>query len=1194
MFRAVLFNNLYHDIIPNTIADRKARNNGKARLLKIEGNGAIENQLINNGLPTSLDGWTGNNGTATYNNNEIVFSNGSGRKALVYNINSYVNKKVLNHYYLIVAKYSSNYNFTLQSVSYDSIPSGEKKTYVSIKQLTASALLTSSDYFYNYTDSQDDWELHISMYEIIDLTLEFGTGNEPTDVNDKRIKRILEKYRPHNAGTYNSTIIESVETKGFNIWDEETRAGYYSSTTGEFIPYAGLLANKDIIKVLPNTIYYIKCPKTIAVYCYDKDMNYLGIQSRLNEVFTTPANCCFINISATFADPFNVYNHDICINRSGERNGEYVPHRWQDFYQKVEYIESTGTQCINTGLLAKNTLGFNFDLSTDSQEDQIFFGRQNYLQLGSNGVSENTGVYWGWNNINTAVSSRPRINYNTIHNFKHNFKNSRKALLDNVENPVLVLDYATLETSTEYTILLFARRESNGNVEYASKIKLYSFQITDNQTFVRDFIPVYRKQDGTIGLYDLVEGKFYTNQGSGSFLKGADVPNDNVIKLPAPLQLDGAINSRNSFEITKNGYVFTRNVWKYTFTGSETWDSYGSGVSKRTDVLSPTANEYGSWLVPDIITDSGLVSANRDTLYLGTALDKICVYGARVYVSDNSNLAGKTLYYALATPQVITIPKKHLGVVDLGSLIWSYSSTYNMMFATLNGIKEPASVNTLANIYIANYQSVTANQGNPQTTLDKVCFVLGGSIRIRDIGLGTDATAFKEAMKGVYLFYETQDEVDDYLLDESLPKEYQRVEYIESNGTQYIDSRLNFSHEHTLKIYGKTFASTSGTRACIVSEYSAGDLSIEAITGLRVYNNDNPDMNNTGFVINQANDYKIIFDRDNLTIQSICNGNVMTATNKSYRYTGTTFYVFLDRERRTNVFTKVNRLYYLRIEKDGKSYCEFIPCYRKADGVIGLYDKVNKRFLTNQGTGTFLKGNDVYENVNEELYQRGGEINGYKPTLPSEYERVEYLQSSGAEYINTGLDGKNGYTFECDVEYISFPNDYSYIAGFGETSTNRIYFTRVQKSSLTEGFTFSSANNSQITCQANTKYHYKSIMKTGEQKLYRNGELILNTTSTAINQYGKIWLFTSNYAGDPNGSCAIKMYGCQFYYEDKLVRDFIPAVRKSDNVAGLYDMVTRQFFTNQGTGTFAVGGYVERPHETCEALPNVEVSLQCK
>lgn len=44
---------------------------------------------------------------------------------------------------------------------------------------------------------------------------------------------------------------------------------------------------------------------------------------------------------------------------------------------------------------------------------------------------------------------------------------------------------------------------------------------------------------------------------------------------------------------------------------------------------------------------------------------------------------------------------------------------------------------------------------------------------------------------------------------------------------------------------------------------------------------------------------------------------------------------------------------------DGKKAFALIPCYRKSDNEIGMYDTVSGTFYTNQGTGTFLKGNDV-------------------------------------------------------------------------------------------------------------------------------------------------------------------------------------------------------------------------------------------
>jgi hypothetical protein len=37
----------------------------------------------------------------------------------------------------------------------------------------------------------------------------------------------------------------------------------------------------------------------------------------------------------------------------------------------------------------------------------------------------------------------------------------------------------------------------------------------------------------------------------------------------------------------------------------------------------------------------------------------------------------------------------------------------------------------------------------------------------------------------------------------------------------------------------------------------------------------------------------------------------------------------------------------------------FIPCYRKSDNVIGMYDVINDAFYTNSGTGTFIKGPNI-------------------------------------------------------------------------------------------------------------------------------------------------------------------------------------------------------------------------------------------
>jgi len=79
-----------------------------------------------------------------------------------------------------------------------------------------------------------------------------------------------------------------------------------------------------------------------------------------------------------------------------------------------------------------------------------------------------------------------------------------------------------------------------------------------------------------------------------------------------------------------------------------------------------------------------------------------------------------------------------------------------------------------------------------------------------------------------------------------------------------------------------------------------------------------------------------------------------------------------------------------------------------------------------------------------------------------------------------------------------------------------------------------------------------------------NGETIERRTSAG---QGALYIFATtsgNYKG------AFKLWSCQVYQDNMLVRDFIPALN-SNNVVGMYDMVTNTFFTNNGTGEFIAG-----------------------
>lgn len=77
--------------------------------------------------------------------------------------------------------------------------------------------------------------------------------------------------------------------------------------------------------------------------------------------------------------------------------------------------------------------------------------------------------------------------------------------------------------NSNYPVFLFAQNESGSARHVRDSMRLYYCKIFTNGVLQKEFIPCYRKNDGVIGLYDLVNNAFYTNSGSGTFTKGSDV-----------------------------------------------------------------------------------------------------------------------------------------------------------------------------------------------------------------------------------------------------------------------------------------------------------------------------------------------------------------------------------------------------------------------------------------------------------------------------------------------------------------------------------------------------------------------------------------------------------------------------------------------------------------------------------------------
>ena len=195
-----------------------------------------------------------------------------------------------------------------------------------------------------------------------------------------------------------------------------------------------------------------------------------------------------------------------------------------------------------------------------------------------------------------------------------------------------------------------------------------------------------------------------------------------------------------------------------------------------------------------------------------------------------------------------------------------------------------------------------------------------------------------------------------------LPDIYQQVEYIGNTGTQYIDTEFTPDYTKNIEIKIVFEPTVSDSRYCLLSNFAVADnLSLEVKENKgRVSSSIGNSDSTIGTVSTSTKNtylfnYDVINKKYTLTVnnQSV-NGN-MNATGIS----GGSMLVFVDQSKRFYLFRNSIKIYNLKISENGILIRNFIPCYRKSDNEIGLYDIVNNVFYTNQGTEEFLKGSNA-------------------------------------------------------------------------------------------------------------------------------------------------------------------------------------------------------------------------------------------
>lgn len=204
-----------------------------------------------------------------------------------------------------------------------------------------------------------------------------------------------------------------------------------------------------------------------------------------------------------------------------------------------------------------------------------------------------------------------------------------------------------------------------------------------------------------------------------------------------------------------------------------------------------------------------------------------------------------------------------------------------------------------------------------------------------------------------------------------LPVEYQQVEYLEGDGSPYINLGFTYAENRgrlKCKIYPMQGSYSVACRftGCSQSNPTNNSLNIFPNVGSSSYMSfyiGQKNIPTTSLSSNHLFEIDMTANNGSYTVNYIHDGGntiQLTGTYTASIYTPQGVYMMGHHEY-GNLINYIGRCYYYQAynDPDGLPVLDLYPCYRKSDNKPGMYDTVSETFFTNSGTGEFTVGNPV-------------------------------------------------------------------------------------------------------------------------------------------------------------------------------------------------------------------------------------------
>jgi len=231
-----------------------------------------------------------------------------------------------------------------------------------------------------------------------------------------------------------------------------------------------------------------------------------------------------------------------------------------------------------------------------------------------------------------------------------------------------------------------------------------------------------------------------------------------------------------------------------------------------------------------------------------------------------------------------------------------------------------------------------------------------------------------------------------------------------------------------------------------------------------------------------------------------------------------------------------------------------------SEGVMGCAYRVTKT-----GYYSTLDMNQ-YSNLRPAfVLDSSAEIDTRTFEIVGQSDNINYIESTGTQYINTGITPNQDTRFVIDFETLEV-NGETHIASVRHNASTPV-FTLFFGNSGTYGTRYGTSSTAYVPDLSGVGRH---VFDRNKNVLTVDGNKTVSANYETFDPYYTLTIFARNDGTSINGHIKGRLYSCQIYDNDVLVRDFVPSYG-TNGKACLYDKVTKQYFYNAGTGEFIVG-----------------------